>query len=61
MSKPPPGNIDQEYAYVSLSRATSLKNVIILRPFDISMLQKKLYEYKLREESRLYLLSLKKF
>jgi hypothetical protein len=57
--KPPTGKIDQEYAYVALSRATSLKNVIILRPFDVSMLKRKLCNFKIREENRLFSLSLK--
>ena len=59
LSKPPTGKLEQEYAYVALSRTTCLQNLIILRPFNISILQKKISAEKEKEEKRLLFLSLK--
>ena len=41
LSKPPTGRMDAAYAYVVLSRLKCLTDLLILRPFPISVLQQK--------------------
>ena len=41
LGQPPSGKLDASYAYVSLSRAKSLQDIVILRPFSINILNKK--------------------
>ena len=41
LSKPPTGRMDAAYTYVVLSRLKCLTDLLILRPFPISVLQQK--------------------
>jgi hypothetical protein len=57
LSQPPTGKIDSNYAYVALSRAKSIADILILRPFSILMLKKKHCEDYWLEHNRLFELS----
>ncbi len=42
LSKPPTGHLDFAYAYVALSRVKTINDLLILRPFDKSILNVKI-------------------
>ena len=61
LSLPPLGSLPTHYAYVALSRAQCLNNVLILRPFPIEVLQHKPNEHLISEMIRLEALAKKSY
>ena len=52
LAQPVTGKLDNEYAYVALSRTTCLKNLIILREFNYEILQRKISLFKKKENTK---------